>query len=639
MSYVHITPKVENLRRAQRAFEKQVRARTIESEKLRQALAADLSAARRSAERSHLVSKITAGILAADDFVSCLGVILRRICEYTNWCCGEAWLPSEDGTALRYAGAWHAESEPLTSFENVSRNLLLSPGEDLAGRVWLSRRPEWVGDVAKNLLGSRAEIAARADFKGCLAVPVLAGDHLLCILDFFMNKPDDNDSDWVDIVSATGSELSVALKHRQADDQLRRLHEIRELEMKKTNEPLDAEIAERSRQYRELARQHRTLAEISQIALGGIELFQLIEKASALVARTLDVEFSKILELLPDGQSLRLRAGVGWRDGLVGQATLEADVQSQASYTLCSEDPIIVDDLRRETRFSGAPLLHEHEIISGMSVVIPGRRRPFGVLGVHTRTRRIFSKDEATFLKDVANVLSQAIERKTVEARLRKSREDLRALAARLQSVREEERTLLAREIHDEFSGTLAELKMDLSLISSRIDPKEAVITQKIGTMNALIDSTLDSVRNVAARLRPGVLDDLGLIAAIEWQARDFQKRFGIQCELNLEPEELCLKREQATAIFRIFQETLTNVARHAKATTVWITLKEQPGQLTLSVRDDGRGISEEEIFSSTSLGLLGMRERALVFGGEVLITSAPREGTTVTLKMPARRL
>jgi PAS domain S-box-containing protein len=235
-------------------------------------------------------------------------------------------------------------------------------------------------------------------------------------------------------------------------------------------------------------------------------------------------------------------------------------------------------------------------------------------------------------------ILRDITKRKQAEEELSRSREDLRILAARLQQAREEERAVLAREIHDQLSGALTALKMDLSFIVNRVPRENAAVMGKIETMAQLIDATLNAVRNIATQLRPSVLDDLGLIAAIEWQAEDFQSRSGIQCQLELEQREMGLDGARSTAIFRIFQEALTNVARHAEATRVWMSLKEQAGGLILEVRDNGRGITEDEISSSKSLGLLGMRERALVFGGEVVISGRPGRGTTVTLKMPVQQ-
>jgi len=235
-------------------------------------------------------------------------------------------------------------------------------------------------------------------------------------------------------------------------------------------------------------------------------------------------------------------------------------------------------------------------------------------------------------------ILWDITERKKAEEELKRSREDLRILAARLQQAREEERALLAREIHDQLSGALTALKMDLSFLANRVPQEDAALTENTESMATLIDATLNSVRNIATQLRPSVLDDLGLIAAIEWQTEEFQNRSGIKCRLDLEREEVALDKNRSTAIFRIFQEALTNVARHAEASEVWISLNAQAGSLILQIRDNGRGITQEEISSSRSLGLLGMRERAFAFGGKVVISGVTGQGTTVTLKIPVNQ-
>ncbi len=163
------------------------------------------------------------------------------------------------------------------------------------------------------------------------------------------------------------------------------------------------------------------VAQIRQRALSGIELSALMEEVAALTAQTLGVEFCKILELLPDGKALLLRAGIGWKNGFVGVATVNAGAESQAGYTLLSNAPVIVEDLQAETRFSGPPVLRDHGVASGLSVIIPGTDRPFGVLGAHTVKRRAFKPDDVHFLEAVANVLSEAIERKKAEEEIRRS--------------------------------------------------------------------------------------------------------------------------------------------------------------------------------------------------------------------------
>ncbi len=169
-------------------------------------------------------------------------------------------------------------------------------------------------------------------------------------------------------------------------------------------------------------RQQAAVVELGRRALSGMEVSDLEFLAAELVALTLDNEFCKILELQEDGQSLLLTAGVGWKPGYVGHTVLSAGPDSHAGFTLAASEPVIIDDLATETRFS-EPLLQEHQIVSGMSVLIEGRGRPFGVIGTHSRRHKIFTPDDLTFLNAVANVLAAAIERKRVEQELRESEE------------------------------------------------------------------------------------------------------------------------------------------------------------------------------------------------------------------------
>lgn len=218
---------------------------------------------------------------------------------------------------------------------------------------------------------------------------------------------------------------------------------------------------------------------------------------------------------------------------------------------------------------------------------------------------------------------------------LRKSEENLRALAARLQSVREEEWTRIAREIHDELGQALTGLKMDLTWVAKKLPLDQKALTTKIRSMFDLIDGTIQSVRKIATRLRPEVLDELGLAPAIDWQAKEFQKRSGIRCRLSLPSDALALDRERSTAAFRIFQELLTNIARHANATRIDVAMHVESDALVLAVEDNGKGIDESAMFSPKSLGLLGMRERVLPFGGKVEFARAGDRGTRVIVSIP----
>ena len=222
---------------------------------------------------------------------------------------------------------------------------------------------------------------------------------------------------------------------------------------------------------------------------------------------------------------------------------------------------------------------------------------------------------------------------KRVEQALRASSEQFRNLAAHLLSVREEERARISREVHDELGQSLTAVKMDLAWLAGRLPRGNAQMLQRIRSTVQLADSIIQSIRRISTELRPAVLD-LGLAAAVEWQVQEFQARSGVPCKVRLLIREV-VTSNASTAMFRIFQETLTNVARHAKATRVEVVLQKQPDRLVLLIHDNGTGFDQADPSLSNSLGLLGMRERAAIMGGQVNISSAAGKGTTVTAWIP----
>ena len=233
----------------------------------------------------------------------------------------------------------------------------------------------------------------------------------------------------------------------------------------------------------------------------------------------------------------------------------------------------------------------------------------------------------------VCLIASDLSEMKRAELELRASSEQLRNLAAHLLSVREEERARISREVHDELGQSLTAVKMDLAWLEGRLPPGSGPMLKRIRSTRQLADGIIQAIRRISTELRPAVLD-LGLAAAVEWQVQDFQARSGIQCKVRLLAREL-VASNASTAMFRICQETLTNVARHARATRAEVILEKQRDRLVLLIRDNGRGFDQADPSVSKSLGLLGMRERAAILGGRVNISSAPGKGTTVTAWIP----
>jgi len=230
---------------------------------------------------------------------------------------------------------------------------------------------------------------------------------------------------------------------------------------------------------------------------------------------------------------------------------------------------------------------------------------------------------------------TEIAEHARAEQQLRVSLDQLRALTARLQSVREEERTSIAREIHDELGQACTAIKMDLALIGRKTTRRQTRLLAKVDSATQLVDGMIVTLRRIASDLRPRTLDDLGLTAALEWQAQEFESRTGIRCRIALPQEPLVLDAERSTAIFRIFQESLTNVARHAHAARVEARLERAATDLLFQVRDDGVGFDAEEVKMRRSLGLVGMQERALLLDGELKVEGVPGAGATLTLRIP----
>jgi signal transduction histidine kinase len=256
------------------------------------------------------------------------------------------------------------------------------------------------------------------------------------------------------------------------------------------------------------------------------------------------------------------------------------------------------------------------------------------------RTGVNYGSDELGQLAKSFDEMATALEQRQAESQqaaieLKRSQELFRNLSAHLQGVREEERTRIARKIHDDMGQALTALKIDLSWLNKRLVSAPDSIYKKLQSMVILINKTMETVHNVSEDLRPGILDHFGLAIAIEWQAEEFQKRTGIECRTSLPPNEFELSKEKSTNLFRIVQESLTNVIRHASATKVEIKLTQKDGILLLEIVDDGKGITKASVANPKSFGLIGIKERVHSLGGEMSIAGIPNEGTRLTVKMP----
>jgi PAS domain S-box-containing protein len=311
------------------------------------------------------------------------------------------------------------------------------------------------------------------------------------------------------------------------------------------------------------------------------------------------------------------QADIQPRQGPAFPATLTVVARRDAQGTLVGWRWLLHDiTLRRqaETAMKQAHELLEHQVA----------RRTIELQRANARL-----KAEIAERQHAAEYAQQA------EQALRTSQEQLRQLTVYLQNAQEQERSQIARQLHDDLAQTLTSLKMDVVWLSRRAEATPTAWRERLTAMAAALDTLGESMRRIGTELRPNVLDDLGLMAAIEWQLKDVASRTNLTYSLKAPTEELTIDAARSTAMFRIFQEAVTNVVRHAGATSLAVRLCQYPDAWLLEITDHGKGITPEQLADHTSLGLLGMRERAHLWGGDVIIQGGADAGTTVTIRIP----
>ena len=235
----------------------------------------------------------------------------------------------------------------------------------------------------------------------------------------------------------------------------------------------------------------------------------------------------------------------------------------------------------------------------------------------------------------VLGVVRNITERKLAEEKLKSSRKKAHDLALHLQNLQEVERGRIARDIHDDLGQILTVLDFDITYVAKKLLPEQKDLLDKTKKASGLIRTSMETIQRIASELRPSLLDDLGLMAAMEWQAEEYYKHTGIDCKIIFDPKIEIDNRDLTTALFRAFQEALTNVARHADATSISVKVSMDDSCLILEVIDNGTGIRTEDISSKNSFGLLGMSERFMPFGGNVKIKGREDKGTTICITVP----
>jgi PAS domain S-box-containing protein len=424
------------------------------------------------------------------------------------------------------------------------------------------------------------------------------------------------DTDEGRVVIATVRDVT---EHKQIEEALRRSHQELEARVRERTAELTYATQTAVAAFENRARQQSAVAELSRRALEGRDLTSVLDDAVSMVTKILDVEFCKVLELTES--ALSLRAGRGWKEGSVGKVSLPIGLGSHGGFTLLSNSPVIVEDLGRETRFKPPAFFLEHDIRSGISVVIHGRGTPYGILGAHTRRQRSFTGDDVHFLQSVADVLAAAIERRVLEEELLNA------------SSREQQR--IGQDLHDSLCQQLAGIEFQNSVLVQQLG-NATEMQAEAARIGELIRNATKQARSLARGLSPVEIEPNGLMAALNGLASNATNLFRVNCSFECPQPVLVDNRTAATHLYRIAQEAIGNAMKHGQAKTIVVSLKKLDGELVLTVRDDGIGFRSDGR-AIEGMGLRIMEYRADMIGAMLRIDSVKGNGTTVACRLRLR--
>jgi PAS domain S-box-containing protein len=592
----------------------------------------DSTEQQRLEEVNRLLAEAGSRLVDAVDYEAQLTTLAQlAVPQLADWCA--VHLLQADGSIAQVALA-PAEMAKLQAAYDWLQNHLPNDDADGLPAVIRSGEPKLVTDVAANLWATAAAI------KSYMIVPLIARPQTLGAITFVAAQSGRRfDRNTLALAENLASHIAIYV------DKARLYRESQRL-----NAELEQRVSGRT------AELSTTVAQLKQSEATIQTLFRISKKLNATleVGAILDDLAQEAIRIVSGESGF---AGLRTAGGMLVRKYFRQGVAIPFEHTWLAGEGIPGWVLQHKVPYGTSDAAHDpiiqHELAINADVrsiictpILDSVGEVLGYFDIRNKQDgEGFTVSDQDMLMALAPAASIAIQnalayqqRLATVAELKESSKQLQALTANLELAREEERTQIARELHDQLGQALTAMKFDLAWLTDRLGPMDATLAQKSKALTGKMDTMIKTVRRIATELRPGMLDDLGLAASIEWQARDFEKRTGIVCAVSVPAEDISVPRAQALALFRIFQEALTNVARHAGAQQIAVNLAATAELLTLRVHDDGRGITAHEIAGLHSLGLLGMRERAKRLGGAFDIRGAPGSGTTLTVSIPFKQ-
>ncbi len=578
------------------------------------------------------LDEIAAVLADADDFAAAAPHLLAAVGAALGWDAGSSWEIGPGARDVLPIGVW-SRSPGVREHERAISTTSIAGERGAPGGVWMTGSPRWIEDLTAEP-GFAPSTHDASALQSAIVVPIVGEGGTLGVLELFTTERLAPDPETIRALAMLGRRVGGWLQRSGAE------RAAREAETRARAE-LEARIAQ---QATELERQRAENEELAARSARSAAKLQRLYDAGLIGVVMSDLRGGihdandRFLEMVGYSREDLARGAVRyddmtpaeWRsanDRAIEQL-ISRGVTDVWEKELVRKDGTRVPVLLGLARVDGSPA----ECIGFVFDITP-RKRALEELAALNESL------EARVAERTARLSASETTAAHAARALAESQHELRALASRIETIREQERAELAREIHDVLGQELTGLKMDAAWVLRRLEqscPEElGHVPPRLRAMLHHIDSVIVTVRRIATTLRPGVLDDLGLVAALEWQSSEFVARSSLAVELEIADGELAIDPQRSIALFRIFQELLTNVARHADATHIRAKLWAQDQKLVLDVRDDGRGITAHDMMSATSLGLVGIRERVRALGGDFTIYGVPGNGTRARVRLP----
>ena len=530
----------------------------------------DITERKRAEEEIRLLQTIALSVSGAEDLNAALGAVVSKVCEATGWVIGQAWVPRPDGSALECSSAWHGSGSGLKEFRRASERSALLPEFALAGLTWSAKQPVWISDVTAEANFSRARPAKEAGLKSGMAIPIMAADQVVSVIEFFGREPRQEDERLVKLVSAVANQVGMVIQRKQVQEQFDRFFTLSgdllcvagfDGYLKRVNPAWKHILGYKAEKL---------------LAMPYIDWIHPDERAAA------QAEFQ------------RLKAG--------------ATIVSYEVRARCN------DGSYRWTQWTATPAPNEN-IFYGIGRDITRRKEAEAAL-----------RESEEHYRELFN-----------EARA--MQEKLRELSSKVLHAQEEERKRISRELHDEVGQALTAISVNLQLLKQKAAKVGGGLDATVEETQSLLEQTMYNVHRFSYELRPAMLDDLGLVIALQWYIRAFAKRTGIKLNFRADSVVEQLAGEPKTVMYRVVQESLTNVYKYADAKRVQVVIKKMDDSIRLTVRDNGRGFRPDQLDPSSKdksgMGLIGMQERLRLVNGQFSVESGLGKGTTIRATIP----